>query len=100
MRARILSEVDESLARDAARAEALLEDGTVLSARVEHARGSLARPLTDAELNAKFDMQARGSLAKETAERLRDLCRGLTSLPDLGRALAPLWPHPSVIGSR
>ncbi|MEO3753085.1 MmgE/PrpD family protein, partial [Streptomyces sp. B6B3] len=43
----------EACDRDAARIEIALADGGVLAHDVAHARGSLARPLTDAELTAK-----------------------------------------------
>lgn len=91
MRARIHAEADASLARDATLAEARLGDGTVLFARVDHARGSLSRPLTDTELDAKFVRQACGPLGETASGHLRGLCRGLADLPDVGRALAPLW---------
>ncbi len=91
LRARITVDADESLARDAAVVQARLSDGSLLRAEVAHARGSLARPLTDDELDAKFDRQARDLLDEPAVERLRQLCRGVAALPDVGSALRQLW---------
>jgi 2-methylcitrate dehydratase PrpD len=44
---------EEGIARDAAVVEVDLRDGGTLRREVKHARGSLARPLTDAQLDAK-----------------------------------------------
>jgi 2-methylcitrate dehydratase PrpD len=44
---------DESIDRDAATVEVEMEDGVSFTEHVEHARGSLDRPFTDAELDAK-----------------------------------------------
>jgi len=44
---------DPGLRRDEARLEIVLADGTEVAEHVTHARGSLARPLTDAELESK-----------------------------------------------
>jgi 2-methylcitrate dehydratase PrpD len=45
---------DPSVATDAAHVIASLHDGRVFPIDVPHARGSVARPLTDAEIEAKF----------------------------------------------
>lgn len=44
---------DDAWRRDEAKLEVILADGTEVTEHVEHARGSLDRPLTDAELEAK-----------------------------------------------
>lgn len=93
--ARVQLLADESLARDAAEAEVLLADGTVLHAQVAHARGSSARPLTDDELDAKFAAQARRRLDEADIAQLRALCWNLATLPDVGRCLTPLWQQAS-----
>ncbi|GAB2792702.1 MmgE/PrpD family protein [Amycolatopsis magusensis] len=55
LRSLVEFEATPSCARDAARLVVTLADGTVLEHSVVHARGSLARPLTDAELRAKAE---------------------------------------------
>lgn len=53
LRERVRLVVDETCERDAVRVDVLLRDGSTVSSTVEHARGSAARPLTDAELDDK-----------------------------------------------
>jgi 2-methylcitrate dehydratase PrpD len=53
LRARTTLEVDPTVTRDGAIVEVTLTDGAVEVERVDHAPGSLARPLTDDELHAK-----------------------------------------------
>ncbi len=53
LRAAVRFETDPEIRRDEARLTVHLDNGTEITEYVEHARGSLARPLTDAELTAK-----------------------------------------------
>ncbi len=53
-RARVTAVEDASLPRGAARVTARALDGRVVSLTVQHPRGSEQRPLSDAELEAKF----------------------------------------------
>ena len=52
-RARVRGELDVSLAPGAATVELHLKDGRTVSASVQHARGSIERPLSDAGIEAK-----------------------------------------------
>ncbi len=58
-------------------------DGKTYTKHIEHAIGSLERPMTDADLNEKYDGLTAGILPKEQAVRLLDLCWKLESLPDV-----------------
>jgi 2-methylcitrate dehydratase PrpD len=78
----------DDIARDAARLEAQLRDGTTLEERVEHARGSTARPLTDDELVAKMRALVEPVLGAAVAARLRDDVFGLHSAPNCDALLA------------
>lgn len=74
LRDRVHAVVDPALHEDAADVRIALRDGTVLHRRVEHAIGSLARPMSDADLEAKFrglcapvlDGEAVAALVRET----------------------------------
>lgn len=57
-------------------------DGTVYEIHVEHAIGSLARPMTDGDLETKFRDVTTGVIDTATADRLIELCWTLDSLPD------------------
>lgn len=82
---------DPALRRDEAIAEVTLPSGRVLTAHVTHARGSVDRPMSDDELDAKFDAQAAYVLPEHAAAHLRDLCRNAASLGDIGREIASVW---------
>jgi len=83
---------DGNIARDAARLEAQLRDGTTIEERVEHARGSTARPLTDDELIAKAYALVEPVLGAESAARLREDVFGLDSAANCGALLAAIVP--------
>ena len=87
LRDRVTGIADDSLARDQARAEVTLADGRVLSAFVEHARGSIARPMTDAELDEKFLAQAEMVLDDAKARRLLETIRSVADALDAGATL-------------
>jgi 2-methylcitrate dehydratase PrpD len=70
VRAKTVLVASPDLARDAARLAARLRDGTVVETEVEHARGSAARPLTDAELFAKVDLLAAPQIGAQPVRRL------------------------------
>lgn len=53
LRRKTVLEVEDQCARDAATVELEMRDGQLASDSVQHARGSLARPLTDDELRVK-----------------------------------------------
>ncbi len=54
LRDKVSALVDPSIKEDAAHVEIVLDDGSVLTKHVEHAIGSLARPMSDADLEEKF----------------------------------------------
>jgi 2-methylcitrate dehydratase PrpD len=91
LRARVSAVADPALQRDEAVADVTLECGRVLSAHAAHARGSIDRPMTDGELNAKFRSQARMALADAACERLLGLCRNVSALADVGKEIAAAW---------
>lgn len=91
MRERVAAAADATLAADAARAEIHLRNGRVLRASVEHARGSVGRPLTDGELSEKFLGQAELVLDGAAARDLLDRGWGLVDADDVCTALAPLF---------
>ena len=74
---RIHAESDPALASDQASARLLLRDGRVLQAHVEHALGSIGKPMSDAQLDTKFHGLADAVLGAERATRLLTACRTL-----------------------
>jgi 2-methylcitrate dehydratase PrpD len=78
---------DDGLGRDEAVAALVLEDGRELSSHVRHARGSVARPMSDDELDDKFLAQARAVLDSEGAVELLRRCRSIADVSDVGRCV-------------
>lgn len=64
---RVTVTADPALGRDQAVVRIDMTDGTTFEARCEHARGSLARPMTRAELVSKFAAQAGPVIGDATA---------------------------------
>lgn len=88
LRKRIVAVANPALQRDEALAEVTLTDGTVLHSHVEHARGSMARPMTDDELDAKFLAQANMALSPEASDVLLRLCRNVAGLRSVGQEIS------------
>ena len=93
LRARIAAVPDPALARDEAIAEVTLMNGASFRSHVPHARGSIARPMTDDELDAKFEAQASAVLSGGATEKLMRLCRDVSRLDDVGKEVAAIWQH-------
>jgi 2-methylcitrate dehydratase PrpD len=74
LRDRIKAEIDPAIAPDAARITVTLQDGRVIEHHVAHAIGSVARPMTDADLARKFHGLANPILGTERTKTLLDLC--------------------------
>ncbi len=84
LRDKVSAAVDKSVHEDAAHIEIKLKDGRTLTKHVEHAIGSLARPMSDADLEAKFRKFAKGILASGETDALLKLCWSLDKLKDAG----------------
>lgn len=88
---RVSATVDAAVAADAVHIEVKLKDGRKLTKHVEHALGSLKRPLTDAQLEDKFRDLAADVMPPKQTEKLIKLCWRLPELEDvseLARAAA------------
>ena len=73
----------------AANLSVTLKDGRVLTKHIENAIGSLARPMSDADLEAKFSGLAEGVLSPARKRTVMDLCwkvETLTDAADIARA--------------
>jgi 2-methylcitrate dehydratase PrpD len=91
LRARVKLEPDEAMPRASARVSVRLNDGTVVEETVTHARGSLERPLTDAELNAKALALVEPVLPGRIGA-LRSAVSELTKAPDVAALIAAVTP--------
>jgi 2-methylcitrate dehydratase PrpD len=69
-----------------------LKDGRVFEKYIEHAAGSVARPMSDADLEAKFHALTKGILPLAQTDKLIGLCWNvgqLKSAADIARAAVP-----------
>jgi 2-methylcitrate dehydratase PrpD len=83
LRDRVSATANSAIADDECHLKIRLKDGRVLEKHVEHAIGSLARPMADADLDAKFSSLADPVLGIQAASRLRDLCWNIEKLEDV-----------------
>jgi len=83
LRDRIRATVDDSIAEAAADVTVTCTDGRTLHVRVDHAIGSLERPMGDADLARKFHGLVDPVLGSARADLLIEQCRGLAAAPDL-----------------
>ena len=84
LRKRVTVRTDPGVKTQQSTLTARLKNGQTVSVHVENSVGSLERPMTDAQLDAKFADLADGVIAKGRARRLMDLCRGVERLADVG----------------
>ena len=69
-----------------------LKDGRTLEKTIEHVVGSLARPMSDADLEAKFHALSKGILSSAQTEKLIGLCWNagkLKNAAEIARASVP-----------
>jgi len=92
LRDRVEGISDPLMRQQEAVVEITCHDGTVLHCRVVEPRGSLGRPMTDSELDAKFFDQAGLVISQETAEALWRACSRLACLQDVGREVMAVLP--------
>lgn len=92
LRDKVGATASEDIAEDECHVTITLKDGRVLKKHVEHAIGSLARPMTDADLDAKFGSLADPILGAQEASRLRDLCWNIEKLDDVAVLAAAAVP--------
>jgi 2-methylcitrate dehydratase PrpD len=72
-----------------------LKDGRTLEKFVEHAVGSIDRPMTDAQLEAKFRGLGAGILSGAEIDRLIRLCWDIGKLGDAAEVARASVPAPA-----
>lgn len=92
LRQRITATPDPQLRKIAARVNVRLTDGRMVAKHVENALGTLARPMSDANLEAKCRGLTDGIISPSQTDELIRLCWSIAALPDAGaiaRAAVP-----------
>jgi 2-methylcitrate dehydratase PrpD len=83
LRRKVVATVDDAIAEEQVDVTAVLRDGRREHVFIEHAIGSLQRPMSDADLEAKFHGQADEVLGAERVQALIQACWGVGAAPDL-----------------
>ena len=92
LRDRVTATVDPALKEEQVRATIVLKDGRRLDKFIEHVVGSVERPMSDADLEAKFLGLAEGVLPESQARRLIAQCwkvEALASAAEVATAARP-----------
>ena len=89
LRRKVVATVDAAVAEESADVTAVLTDGRRVPVFVDHAIGSMQRPLSDAALDSKLRDLAEPVLGGERVGALIAACRGVAAAGDV-RALAAL----------
>lgn len=85
LRDRVKVETVAGLRVDEARAVFTMRDGTRFEHYVEHALGSLSRPMSDDDLSRKFMLLAQKPLTVQDAERALQTCWAAEKLANAGK---------------
>ncbi len=91
MRARIDLRVDEALTPVGAKAMVKMADGRTLHSRITHCTSSAERPMSDAQISAKFLQLAQKDYGSEEAKTILELCwnfSNVASVASIGDLLA------------
>lgn len=83
LRRKVVATVDDAIDEASADVTAVLRDGRRVHVFVEHAIGSLQRPLSDAALGSKFSDQAAPVLGAARTAELIAACRRLGEIADV-----------------
>jgi 2-methylcitrate dehydratase PrpD len=90
LRAKVELIVDRSIDEAAVDVVLHASDGRTLTIQIEHAVGSLQKPMSNEQLRAKFVDQAIPVIGQAQAAASWDLCMGLGKLPNLAGLTASL----------
>lgn len=88
LRRKVVATVDDAIDEASADVTAVLKDGRREHVFVEHAIGSLERPMSDADLEGKFRILAEPVLGAERVARLMAACWKLGAAPDVATLAA------------
>ncbi len=94
VRTRVESTGDPSVPEDGVRVEVRMNDGRILAKSLDHSLGNLERPLSDAQLEAKFRDQA-GVLPGPQVDALIAGCWRIETVVDVGSLVAGAVPRDS-----
>ena len=83
LRRKVEAIADEAIDEAGADVTAVLVDGRPMHIRVEHAIGSLQRPLSDSQLDDKFAALVEPVLGATKVRAIAGMCRNFAAMPDV-----------------
>jgi 2-methylcitrate dehydratase PrpD len=83
LRDRVTAVIETAMHEDQTRVAIRLKNGKTVEKYVEHAIGSLGRPMSDVDLEGKFRRLVRGVLAPPESDRLMRLCWDVGKLKEV-----------------
>lgn len=92
LRAKVEAIVDDSISEAAADVRVQTHDGRNLHVFIENAIGSTQRPMSDAQLRAKFVDQSEPVLGRAKSDASWELACAIAAQPDLGALVAAATP--------
>ncbi|MEH2477219.1 2-methylcitrate dehydratase PrpD [Nitrobacteraceae bacterium AZCC 2146] len=84
LRVKVIPVIDPAIKPEQVEMSVELNDGRVLRKRIEHAIGSLEKPMSDADLERKFVDLAEGVLPRQQTAKVMDLCWKVEGIADAG----------------
>jgi 2-methylcitrate dehydratase PrpD len=99
LRDRVSATVDRGMHEDQTRVAIRLKNGRIIQKFVEHAIGSLDRPMSDGDLEAKFARLTNRILTPSERDRLVRLCWDIGKLKDAGEVARASVPKGSLGGA-
>jgi 2-methylcitrate dehydratase PrpD len=84
LRDRVTAEIDPTIAAAAVDIAITLKDGRRLVKRIDHAVGSVERPMSDEGLNDKFTDLTSAIIGADKSAQLLRMCWDIENLPDAG----------------
>jgi 2-methylcitrate dehydratase PrpD len=97
LRDKVTATVDKAMHEDQVRVSIRLKGGKTLEKYVEHAVGSLGKPMSDADLEAKFRAFCAGILSKPETDQLIRLCWDIGKLDDAAEVARASVPAAGVV---
>jgi 2-methylcitrate dehydratase PrpD len=94
LRDRVSADSDPTMGEAACEVALTLRDGRTLRKRIEHAVGSLERPMSDRELDRKFHGLVDPVLGEAAADELLALCAQLPHASDVRKFVTMACPGP------
>jgi len=92
LRRKVVATPDDSISEASADVTAVMKDGRKAHVRVEHAIGSVERPMSDGDLEGKFHGLADPVIGKARAAALIAACWNLAAAPDVRALVAAARP--------